>query len=125
MPTKRSREANVAVEYMRNKPKYSQFVSGGSTALVKAVIGRVLDMLAARRTPRSKLMWLVGVATRDILSTDDPAEAHETEALIKAIEAGISEVLRQRKRYQKHLRDRKRAESSEHPITESGQRRLI
>ncbi len=126
MATKRSSEIDTAVAYIRSKPKYQRFAPEGvQDTVVRAVIGHVLDRFQAERTPKSKLLYLTGFVTREFIHTNNPAESRETEALIKAIEAGISEVLRQRKRWQKKLRERKAAEASENPVTKSGQIRLI
>lgn len=126
MSTKRSSEIDIAVAYIRSKDKYRRFAPEDQQAtVVRAVIGHVLDRIQAERTPKSKLLYLTGTVTREFVHTNDRNEAREVEALIKAIEAGISEVLRQRKRWQKNLRERRKAESSENPVTKSGQIRLI
>ena len=127
MPTKRAQEIKTAIEYLRSNPKYQKFVPDDPWQLtaLEALIGHALDNINAKRTSKSKLMFLTGTETREIVKTDELNDGRRFEELIKAIEAGASEIYRQRKRFRKLQRQRMADESSEMPVTRSGQRRLI
>lgn len=127
MPTKRSQEIATAVGYLKSRNDLRKFVADDEWArtALEVMFGLVLDKVGEDRTQRSILMLLTGTEARQVVSTDNPAEARRFEAFIKAIESGMSAVYNQRKKYRGQQRERKREESSENPVTKKGQMRLI
>lgn len=127
MSSKRAQEIATAVKYLQSRPDLKKFVATDEWAKtpLEVMFGLVLDNVKTRRTRESILMALTGTETRQVVSTDDPADARRFEEFIKAVESGMSAIFNRRKKFQDRLRQRKREESSELPVTKSGQIRLI
>lgn len=122
----RRKEIEVGIAYVRGKPKYARMAPPDDEPHVDPfMLALIIKTIEERRTRRSKLMFLAGTVIREFIYTNDPARAAKVEALVKAYEAAVSEVFRERKKWQEKLRQRKRAEASENPVTKSGQIRLI
>lgn len=125
-PRIRPEERERAFAILRENPKYARFIPRDDQLLIdRFVVKDVDENIASDRSRRSKLLMLTGTKTRDKVQAESLQEAPEVEALIKAYEAFFSEVFRERKKWQKRLRERKKAEASENPVTRSGQIRLI